>query len=95
MSPKRADDSSQLKVTDMFRPVTQAVAQNRVDAGAKRDRQLWNEQAAERQQLEEQLAAHQAEKRRMRMRVRRRRAWQRRRAQQQGAWTWPSPGAWP
>ena len=68
MSPKRADDSGQLKVTDMFRPVTQAVAQNRVDAQAKRDRQLRDEQAAELYQLKEQLAAHQAEKRRMRVR---------------------------
>ena len=69
MPPKKPEGSSQqLKVTDMFRPVTQAVAQDRVDAGAARDRLLWDEQAAERKQLEEQLAAHKAARRALRVR---------------------------
>ena len=51
---------------DLLWSVGQGEAQARVNADAARDRQVWDQQAAARKELQERLASYKAEKKKLR-----------------------------
>ena len=53
-------------MTDLLRSVGQGEAQARVNADAALDRQVWDQQAAVRKEMQERLASYKSEKKKLR-----------------------------